>query len=90
MLLLQEMIEKFLLLRESPSTTSPLNPNTISNVRPSGDSVPKVSIERWNQINLGYFDSHLNKAYGEGEIVLVEKSYTTETLYSLYNIFRAL
>lgn len=32
-----------------------------------------MSQERWNQAELGYFNPHLNKAHGEGEVVLVGK-----------------
>ena len=65
---LREMIKKFLLLKESPSAIPP-TPET----HPSADSLPKTTTERWNQSDLGYFDSHLDRAYGEGEIVLVGK-----------------
>ncbi len=30
-------------------------------------------MERWNQADLGYFDSHLDRAHGKGEIVSVGK-----------------
>ena len=73
MLSLREMIEKFLLLRESPSLTPPPNPNATSKALPADNSLPKASIERWNQANLGYFNSHLDRAHGEGEIVSVGK-----------------
>ena len=39
----------------------------------SADLTPKTSQERWNQAELGYFDPHLDKAHGEGEIVSVGK-----------------
>ena len=46
MLSLWEMIEKFLLLKESPSATPPLNPDATPKVLPGGDSLPKASTER--------------------------------------------
>ena len=70
---LREIIEKSLLLRESPSPTPPPNPNAIPKALFAGDSLPKPSTERWNQANLGYFDPHLDRAHGEGEIVSVGK-----------------
>ena len=48
MLSLREMIEKSLLLRESPSATPPPDPNATPKVFPSGDSLPKASTESWN------------------------------------------
>ena len=73
MLSLWEMIEKSLLLRESPSATPPSDPDATPKSLPAGDSLPKTSIERWNQADLGYFDPYLDRAYGEGEIVSVGK-----------------
>ena len=72
MLALREMIEKSLLLRESPSITSPPNPDASPKALPAADSLSKAT-ERWNQANLGYFDPYLNRAHGEGEIVSVGK-----------------
>lgn len=45
---LREMIEKSLLLKESPSATPPLDPDAIPKVLFAGYSLPKVSTERWN------------------------------------------
>ena len=73
MLSLREMIEKSLLLRESPSSTPPPDPDATPKALPAGDSLPKASTERWNQADLGYFDPHLDRAHGEGEIVSVGK-----------------
>lgn len=70
---LWEMIKKSLLLRESSSMTPPLDPDVTSKALPGGDSLPKASTERWNQANLGYFDPHLDRAHGEGEIVSIGK-----------------
>lgn len=67
------MIGKSLLLRESFSSTPSPNPDVSLKVYPSSDSLPKKTTERWNQADLGYFDPHLNRAYGEGEIVSVGK-----------------
>ena len=72
MLSLWEMIEKSLLLRDFPSATPPLDPNAPLKSHPGANSLPKDITERWNQANLGYFNPHLDRAYGEGEIVLVE------------------
>ncbi len=73
MLSLREMIEKSLLLRDSPSATLPPDPDAPLKAHPGADPLPKSTIERWNQANLGYFDLHLDRAYGEGEIVSVGK-----------------
>ncbi len=73
MLSLREMIEKSLLLRESPFATPPPDPDATAKALPGGDSLPKITTERWNQADLGYFDPYLDRAHGEGEIVLVGK-----------------
>ena len=73
MLSLWEMIEKSLLLRESPPLTPAPDPDAAPKSLPAGDSLPKASTERWNQADLGYFDPHLDMAHGEGEIVSVGK-----------------
>ncbi len=70
---LREMIEKSLLLRESPSSTPPPDPDATPKSFPAGDSLQKASTERWNQADLGYFDPHLDRAHGEGEVVSVGK-----------------
>ena len=73
MLSLREMIEKSLLLRESPSATPPPDPDATPKTLPSSDPLPKAPTERWNQADLGYFDPHLDRAHGKGEIVSVGK-----------------
>ena len=73
MLSLWEMIEKSLLLRDSPSATPPPDRDATPKAPPGGDFLPKASTERWNQADLGYFDPHLDRAHGEGEIVSVGK-----------------
>ncbi len=70
---LREMIEKSLLLKESPSTISPPSPVTTPKTHSSADSLPRTTTERWNQSDLGYFDPHLDRAHREGEIVSVRK-----------------
>ena len=72
MLALQEMIEKSLFLKDSTSSTPPLDPNASSKAFPPTDLQSKAT-DRWNQSDLGYFDPHLDKAHGEGEIVSVGK-----------------
>ena len=73
MLSLWEMIEKSLLLKESLSAAPPPNPNGSPKALPGGDSLMKASAKRWNQADLDYFDPHLDRAYGKGEIVSVGK-----------------
>ena len=73
MLTLREMIKKSLLFRDSSLSTLPPNPDTAPKAQPTTDSLPKTSTERWNQVNLGYFDLHLDRAYGEVKIILVGK-----------------
>lgn len=68
------MVEKFLLLRESPSATPPPDPDAASKALPNADSLPKPLTERWNQADLGYFDPHLDKVHEEGEVVFVSKN----------------
>ncbi len=73
MLSLREMIEKSLLVKESPSVTTPPDHDATPKAHPNNDSLPKTTTKCWNQADLGYFDPHLNKAYREDEIVLVGK-----------------
>ena len=73
MLSLREIIEKSLLLRDSPSATPPPDPDATPKSPPGGDFLLTKSTERWNQADLGYFDSHLDSTYGEVEIVSVGK-----------------
>ena len=40
---------------------------------PAGEPSTSTSSDRWNPSDLGYFDPHLDKSYGEGEIVTVGK-----------------
>ncbi len=67
------MIEKSLLLRESPSATSSPDPEATSKAYPSADFLPKTIIQRWNQADLDYFDLHFDKVYRENEIIPVRK-----------------
>lgn len=73
MLALWEIIKKSLLLRESPSTILPLNPAATPKAHPGADSLSKTITERWNLADLSYFDPHLDRAYGEGEIISIRK-----------------
>ncbi len=66
---LWEMIEKSLLLREFPSATPPPDLDTTPKAYPVNDTLPKT--ERWNQADLEYFNPYLDRAHGEGKIVLV-------------------
>lgn len=68
------MIGKFLLLKESPSTTPPLDLNFSLKAHPIADFLPKNTTKKSNQADLSYFDPHLDRAYKEGEIVLVGKN----------------
>lgn len=73
MLFLQEMIEKSLLLKEFPSTTSLPDSDISSKVYSTSNSLLKNTTERWNQANLGYFDPYLNRVHRKDEIVLMGK-----------------
>ena len=73
MLALREMIEKSLFLKDSASSTPPPDPNASSKALPPTDLQSRAT-DRWNQSDLGYFDPHLDKAHGEGEIVSVGKN----------------
>ncbi len=70
---LREMIEKSLLLRDFPSATPPPDPDVAPKAHSGANPLPKSTTKRWNQADLGYFDPHLDRAHGEGEIVLVGK-----------------
>lgn len=70
---LREMIKKSLLLKEFSSATPSSDPEATPKAYPGANSLSKTITKRRNQANLGYFDFHLNRAYGEGEIVLVGK-----------------
>ena len=72
MLALREMIEKSLLLKDSASSTPPPDLNASSKLSPPAH-FPSKSTKRWNQADLGYFDPHLDRAHGEGEIVSIGK-----------------
>lgn len=72
MLALCEMIKKALLFRESGSSTPPSDPNTSSKLALPTD-LSMRSTKKWNKADLGYFDPDLDRAHGEGEIVLVRK-----------------
>ena len=72
MLALREMIEKYLLLKDSASSTPPFDPNASSKALPLMDLQSRAT-NRLNQSDLGYFDPHLDKTHGEGEIVSVGK-----------------
>lgn len=71
MMSLCDLIEKTLIPNALPSSpTPPADP----------DTSPKPSLlnsslrgKRWNQAELGYFDPHLDRAYGEGKVISVGK-----------------
>lgn len=71
---LQEIIKKSLLIKESFSATPPPNLDATPKTLPGNDSLSKTTSKRWNQANLGYFNPHLDRAYGEDNIVSVEKN----------------
>lgn len=73
MLVLCKIIEKSLLLRESGSSTSSANPNASNKVFPLVDLLLKAT-KRWNWANLSYFDSCLDIAHEEDEIVFIGKN----------------
>lgn len=52
-----------------PGPSGPAGP--IGPAGPEGGSTG--GSDRWNPADLGYFDPHLDKSYGEGEIVIVGK-----------------
>lgn len=62
---LREIIEKFLLLKKFFSTTLPHNLDATLKVYLVGNFLSKTTTKRWNQANLGYFDPHFDKVYGE-------------------------
>lgn len=70
---LRKLIKKSLLLKNSPSPTPLLNPDTASKALSSANTFPKALIEKWNQADLGYFNLHVDKAHGEGKLVSVGK-----------------
>lgn len=75
MLSLRKMIEKSLLLNTAPpSSTPPSDSKASAKALISAEMPTKASTKRWNQAELGYFDPHLDKAHGEGEVMSVEKN----------------
>lgn len=72
MLALWEMIKKSLLFRDSASSTRFPDPNASSKAFLLTNLWSKATI-RWNWSDLGYLDSHLNRAHGKGKIMLVGK-----------------
>lgn len=72
MLSLHELIEKSLLLRDSSLAIPPPDLDASAKLSTPPDDPTKTS-ERWNQADLGYFDPHLDKGHGEGEVVSVRK-----------------
>lgn len=70
---LKEMIKKYLLLRESPSMTPLPDPNIAPKEHYTTDPLPKNTMKKWNQANLGNFNPHLDKAHRKSGIVLVGK-----------------
>lgn len=66
------MIENSVLLTESISSTPPPNSNVSSKAYSIAD-LPSKTSKRRNQPDLGYFNSHLDKANDKGKIVLVSK-----------------
>ena len=71
-LALREIIKKSLLLKDSAFSTPPPDLDASSKLFPPAD-LPSKSTERWNQADLEYFDPHLDRAHGKGEIVSVGK-----------------
>lgn len=71
---LRKLIEKSLLLKNFLFTTLFLNPDATFKTSFFANTLSKVLTKRWNQADLGYFDSHFDKTYGEGKIVSVGKN----------------
>lgn len=69
---LYRMIEKTLLLRESGFSTPFSNSNASSKGFLPADLSSKV-IKKWNQIDLAYFNPHLDRAYRKGKVVSIDK-----------------
>lgn len=74
MLSLCKVIERFLLLKDFFSATFFPNLDAAAKVLLYTNIFPKALTKRWNQANLGYFNPYLDKAYGEGKIVLIDKN----------------
>ena len=72
MLALRKMIKKALLFRESGSSTPPTDPNKSSKHSTPVD-LPLKSTERWNQVDLGYFNLYFDKVHRKSEVIFVGK-----------------
>lgn len=72
MLSLYKIIEKSLFLRDFPMTIPSPDHDTSAKMSTPPDNLTKTT-ERWNQANLGYFDSPLDKAYRKREIISIGK-----------------
>lgn len=70
MFTLQQMIKKFLLFRNSASSTSFLDPNASDKTLLLMDLHLKTT-NPWNQSDPSYFDPNLNRAYGKSKIMSV-------------------
>lgn len=67
------MIEKFLLFKESASSTPSSGLNASSKASFSAD-LPSKTNKRCDQADLGYFNPHCDKAHDKAVIVLVGKN----------------
>lgn len=88
MFFLQEMIEKFLLVRESISAIFPPNLDATPKAYPVNNTLSKT--EEWNQADLGYFDPYLNRVYKEGEIILIGKNVYYKNIVLFIQHFQSL
>lgn len=90
MLALQEMIKKFLFLGDSSSPTLSSNLDASSKAHLATKSFSKALTERWNQANLGYFDSHLDKVHGKDGIVSIRKDVYYNSIVLFVEYFQSL
>lgn len=71
---LQELIKRFLLLNNFPSTTLSFNLDTSFKAFFFINIFPKALSKIYNQVNLVYFNPYFNKTYTKNKIVLVNKN----------------
>lgn len=69
---LHKIIKKPLLLKQSPTARAHPNLETLFKTFPINEPLPKLT-NKWNQAELNYFDSQLNRAHRKKELMLIKK-----------------
>ena len=70
---LERLISRIPAVQGQQGEQGPVGPEGPTGPQAESSSSNNGNNERWNPADLGYFDPHLDKSYGEGEIVTVGK-----------------